>query len=95
MPTVDDGLVGMNNSTVFSKIDLNMGFHQIPLDKESKPITMFITHKGLYRYKCLSFGINATHEIFQHIISQVLQSCEGVANIADDMARINRTMIQN
>ena len=62
-----------------------MGFHQIVLAKESRPITTFITHKGLYRYKRLSFGVNSALEMFQHIISQVLHSCEGVSNIADDI----------
>ena len=62
--TVDDVLVEMNNSTVFSKIDLNMGFHQIVLSKESRQITTFITHKGLYCYKRLGFRINAALEIF-------------------------------
>ena len=48
IPTIDDVLVEMNESSVFSKIDLNMGFHQIVLDEVSRPITTFITHKGLY-----------------------------------------------
>ena len=85
IPTVDDVLVEMNNSTVFSKIDLNMGFHQIVLSEESRPITTFITHKGLYRYKRLSFGVNAAPEMFQNAVGQVLKSCEGVSNIADDI----------
>ncbi|KAL4231673.1 hypothetical protein ACF0H5_009252 [Mactra antiquata] len=85
IPTIDDVLPDMNNSCVFSKIDLNMGFHQIMLQEESRYITTFITHKGLYRYKRLNFGINAAPEMFQHIIHQTLLSCKGVANIADDI----------
>ena len=72
IPTIDDVLVEMNESSGFSKIDLNMGFHQIVLDEVSRPITTFITHKGLCRYKRLSFGVNAAPEMFQHIIGQVL-----------------------
>ncbi|XP_052779408.1 uncharacterized protein K02A2.6-like [Mya arenaria] len=85
IPTVDEVLVQMNNSCYFSKIDLNMAIYQIPLAEESRFITTFVTHKGLYRYKRLSFGVNAAPEMFQHIITQVLQSCDGVANIADDI----------
>lgn len=85
IPTIDDLLNDMNNSSVFSKIDLNMGFHQIRLSEKSREITTFITPKGLYRYKRLSFGISSAPEKYQHIISQVLQDCEGVANIADDI----------
>ena len=62
-----------------------MGFHQISLAEDSRPITIFITHKGLCFYKRFSFGVNAAPEMFQNAISQVLKHCEGVANIADDI----------
>ena len=31
------------------------------------------------------FGINSTQEVYQHVIQQTLQGCEGVANISDDI----------
>ena len=74
----------MNQSTVFSKIDLKCGFHQIELE-ESRSITTFATHRGLFGYKCLMFGITSAPETYQRIIQQVLQGCEGAHNIADDI----------
>ena len=41
----------MNGSKVFSKLDLNMGFHQIKLDEASCPITTFTIFAGLFRCK--------------------------------------------
>ena len=75
----------MNQSTVFSKLDLKWGFHHIELAEESRGITTFSTHCGLHRYKRLMFGITSAPEVYQHIIQLVLQGCEGVQNIGDDI----------
>ncbi|XP_028415017.1 uncharacterized protein K02A2.6-like [Dendronephthya gigantea] len=85
IPTIDEVLLNMNQSTVFSKLDLKWGFHQIELAEESRGITTFTTHCGLYRYKRLMFGITSAPEVYQHIIQQILQGCEGVQNIADNI----------
>ena len=67
VPTVEDLIVDLNGATVFSKIDLNQGYHQLELaeDSRSSLITVFATHVGLFRFKRLSFGINSAAEIFQ------------------------------
>ena len=85
VPTVDDVLYQLNGSTVFSKLDLRWGFHQIELEEQSRKITTFITHKGLFRYKCLMFGITCSSvpELYQQTIQQVLEGCEGSYNIHD------------
>ena len=55
------------------------------MDEKSRDITTFITHRGLYRYKRLLFGITSAPQKYQKIIKDVLQGCPGVANIADDL----------
>ncbi|MCG8032586.1 MAG: aspartyl protease family protein, partial [Candidatus Thiodiazotropha taylori] len=85
IPTIDELLQDMNESKVFSKIDIQMAYHQIELKPESREITTFITHKGLYRYKRLNFGISCAVEMFQKVVQQLLQGCEGVNNILDDI----------
>ena len=67
-PTMDEIIVKLNGARVFSKLDLNQGYHQIEIEKESRYITTFSTHKGLYRYKRLNFGIASAAEVFQNII---------------------------
>ena len=47
IPTVEELLHDLNGSTVFSKIDLKWGFHQILLCEESRHITTFVTHRDL------------------------------------------------
>ena len=85
MPTLDDLIYWMNGSTIFSKIDLNKGYHQLELDEESRYITTFTTHVGLFRYKRLSFGINSAAEIFQKAVYDMVKDIKGVKNISDDI----------
>ena len=85
IPTVDEILQGMNGSKVFSKLDLKWGYHQIELEENSREITTFATHAGLYRYKRLLFGVNTATEQYQYEIQRVLAGLEGAQNISDDI----------
>ena len=85
IPTVDEVLHNLNGSTVFSRLDLKWGFHQVELSESSRSITTFVTHAGLYRYKRLFFGISSGPEKYQQIIQQVLSECTRALNIADDI----------
>lgn len=94
-PTIDDVISQLNGSVMFSKIDLKDGYHQLILNPESRYITTFSTHTGLYRYKRLSFGINASAEIFQNTISQILSNIPGVINLSDDILIYGNTVYQH
>ncbi|PIK42246.1 hypothetical protein BSL78_20901 [Apostichopus japonicus] len=85
MPTVDELISALNGATVFSTLDLSAGYHQFELDEESRYITTFTTHQGLYRYTRLMFGVNAASEKFQKAVSHMLTGLPGVINISDDI----------
>ena len=91
IPTIEEILQDLTGGTVFTKLDLKYGYHQLELDPESRPITTFVTHSGMYRYKRLCFGINTAAEIYQYEIHRVIQGIEGVANISDDIIIYGRT----
>jgi len=95
IPTVEELLYDLNGSFVFSKIDLKWGFHQILLCKESRHITTFVTHRGLYRYKRLMFGVTSAPEKYQQIVRDVLRGCAGVANIADDLIIHGKDVVEH
>ena len=94
-PTVDDLVTNLNGATVFSKLDLKAGYHQIPLVEESRHITTFVTHKGLRRYTRLNFGTNSAREIFQNIISEQLHDIPGTLNISDDVIVYGKTQAEH
>ena len=84
-PTIEDVLSDMNGACVFSKLDLNQGYHQLLLDETSRYITTFTTHAGLFRYKRLNFGISCASEIFQNTIHKLLVNLKGTLNVSDDI----------
>ncbi|KAK3084740.1 hypothetical protein FSP39_018188 [Pinctada imbricata] len=61
------------------------------LEEESKHITTFSTHLGLYRYKRLNFGISSASEIFQETIRSVIRDVQGAKNLSDDIIIYGKT----
>ena len=84
-PTIDDLIHALNGATVFSKLDLRSGYHQLVLSEESRHITTFATHKGLRRYTRLNFGTSSASEIFQNAVNEQIRNIEGAVNISDDV----------
>ena len=80
---LDELIHDLNGATVFSKLDLSSGYHQLELHPSSRYITTFRTHNGLYRYKRLNFGISSGSEIFQEHVRNVISHIELTRNISD------------
>ncbi|XP_064470096.1 uncharacterized protein K02A2.6-like [Ornithodoros turicata] len=85
IPTIDDIICTMSGAKMFSKLDLRDGYHQLELAEDSRHITTFSAHCGIYRYKRLNFGISSAAEVFQEVIRQVINGVEGVINPSDDI----------
>ena len=85
MPTLDEVVHDLNGAKVFRQHDLNQGYHQLVLHPDSRHITTFSTHLGLYRYKRLRFGINVAAEKFQDVIAASISDIPNVKNISDDV----------
>lgn len=85
LPTLDDALHELSNSTVFSKTDLSSGYWHVQLDYDSSKLTTFQTTFGRYRWCRLPFGISTSAEIFQKKLNQALAGLKGVVCIADDI----------
>ena len=85
MPTIEELTDDMSGAAYFSRLDLRSGYHQIALKEESRRLTTFTTHKGLFQWKRLPFGINSASEVFQNGIQHALQGLHGVRNIVDDI----------
>ena len=90
-PTTEDLLNDLNEARYFSKLDLTAAYHQLELDKQSRYITTFTTHKGLFQYKRLNFGTNSASEIFQNTIQNVFNGISGCRNISDDLIIFGKT----
>ena len=64
LPSVDYTLGQLAGAKVFTKLDANSGFWQIPLFKNSALLTTFITPFGRFCFNRLPFGISSAPELF-------------------------------
>lgn len=85
LPTVEDLLAQMRGAKIFSKLDANSGFWQIPLAESSRLLTTFITPYGRYCFNVLPFGISSAPEYFQKQMNRVLCGLDGVLCLIDDV----------
>ncbi len=85
MPTIEEITTRVAGATVFSKLDANHGYWQVPLDEESQLLTTFNTEFGRYCYKRMPFGIKSAQEVFQKRMSQSFGDLEGVETDVDDI----------
>ena len=72
-------------SKKFTKVDGTSSYLCIVLDYTSSLLTMFNTPWGRYRFVCLPWGLTCAQDIFQWMMDQILECCEGAIGIADDV----------
>ena len=82
IPKLDETLAQLTGARVFSKLDANSGFWQIPLEEKSKLLTTFVTPFGRYCFNKLPFGISSAPELFQRRMNAIL---EGLDDLIDDI----------
>lgn len=85
LPAVDQTLAQLAGARVFTKLDANSGFWQIPLHPASSLLTTFITPFGRYRFNRLPFGISSAPEHFQRRMSEALVGLAGTVCMMDDI----------
>lgn len=73
LPLIEDCLEYLSGQKYFSTLDLKNGFHQIPMEEKSKPITSFVTPMGQYEYNFMPFGLKNAPSVFQRIIMSILK----------------------
>jgi hypothetical protein len=57
LPRIEDLFDQMKGASMFSKIDLRLGYHQLKIWESDIPKTAFHTRYGLYEYAVMSFGL--------------------------------------
>ena len=94
-PTIEELSADLSGATVFSKVDLRSGYHQLVLHPSCRYITCFSTHVGLFQYKRLNFGVNSAAEVFQHTIQSLLEGIPGSRNVSDDIIIFGTTQAEH
>jgi len=85
IPKVDDLFSTLSGGKIFSKIDLSQAYQQLSSANESKPYVTINTHKGLFCYTRLPYGISFAPGIFQRIMENILKGIPKVIVYLDDI----------
>ena len=84
-PTLEEITHELAGRTKFTKVDGSSSYYCIVVNYESSLLTTFNTHRGRFRFVRLPFGLACAQDIFQRMMDQILDRCEGVIRIADDI----------
>ena len=85
LPRTEDLFASLAGGKTFSKLDLAHAYLQVELDQSAKKYVTINTHKGLYTYNRLPFGVASASVIFQRMIENILQGLKHVCVYIDDI----------
>ena len=82
---IDDLFTDLSRGKTFTKLDLAQAYLQLPLSEDSKPLTTINTHRGLYQYNRMPFGISSAPATFQRTMDNLLKGIPHVTVYLDDI----------
>jgi len=84
LPFFEDTFDRMSGMKIFTTLDLKSGYWQVALDKESRQLTAFICHRGLYEWRRMPMGLRNATATFQRLMKQVLAGLEHFTEVHVD-----------
>ena len=87
LPRIDQVWPVLAKAKYFASLDLLMGYHQVGMEPKDRYKTAFLTHRGLYVYNVMPFGLCNAPATFQRLMEKVLGPLvgQGVLVYLDDV----------
>jgi hypothetical protein len=90
LPNMLDFAAKAAGCTVFSKIDLRKGYHQIPVNPADVQKTAITTPFGLFEYKRTPFGLRIAGPSFQRHVDRAIRDCQAAFAWMNDIVICSR-----
>ncbi|KAG8177185.1 hypothetical protein JTE90_015793 [Oedothorax gibbosus] len=80
LPTTEELFSHLAKGNFFSHLDLASAYQQLKVSSKSQNLLTINTHRGLYVYRRLPFGISTAPSLFQEVMDQILEGIPGVTD---------------
>lgn len=94
LPRIEELMATLSGGKIFSKIDLASAYQQVLLEDESKTLLTINTHRGLFMYNRLAFGVSSAPSIFQRIMENLMKDLDVVLYL-DDLLITGKTELDH
>ena len=85
LPRIEDLLASLSGGKTFTKLDLAHAYQQVELEENSRKFVTINTHRGVFEYTRLPFGVASAPAVFQRIMENLLQGLKHVCVYLDDI----------
>ncbi|XP_046964488.1 uncharacterized protein K02A2.6-like [Vanessa cardui] len=94
LPTIQELFTRLHGGEQFSKLDMSSAYNQFEL-LDDKHVTCINTHKGLFKFKRLVFGLSSAPAIFQRAMESILSGIDGVLCFLDDILITGKDKVEH
>lgn len=94
LPIIEHQIDRLQDSVVFSTLDLENGFFHVPIKERSKKYTGFVVKDGQYEFNRVPFGLYNSPSVFQRFINVVFRPLEKqgiMLTYLDDIVVLGKT----
>ena len=91
LPKIEDLYAKLSGGKIFTSLDLRHAYEQLPLAAESRKYVTINTHRGLFTYTRLPYGVSVAPSIFQRVIDSLFQWMPNVLVYIDDILITGKT----
>jgi hypothetical protein len=97
MPTVEHAFANFTHARIFSVLDLNSAYYQIPLSAKSRKATAFCTPFGLFEFRKLPMGISVGCQVLSRVVDSLFGDLKHqfVYNFMDDLVVYSRSYAEH
>ena len=85
IPNMEEIINSMSGHKYFTKMDLSKGYWQVDLTERSKPLAAFETHRDLFQFRTMPFGLVNSGATFCRLMRIILSNLPNVDSFVDDM----------
>lgn len=76
LPKIDESISSLSGARYFCTLDLASRFWQVAMEDGDKKYTAFTTHKGLFQFKVMPFGLSNSPATFERLMEVTLNGLQ-------------------